>query len=308
MARRLAVLLVAIVLVACGNTSSPSASPGSSTSAPGVPTATAAPTGAPTDVPVATPEPTSPESLAPTVEIGGTWVLPQAGAKITQYTARLSARLSVPPESTVTKVVFRVAWSGGKKVACTATETTVKGNWACTVNLLERRVPPGKIAFTFDVNDPTGRIAAAPGGKRSATYAVPPPKPTGVKLSRVSQTTNADGSTALVERLSWREPAGYATEFRIYGVTKCLNESAKNNGKPCLVQDTPLPSSALAKRKTVDGSKRSATLRYTIPEGECGGTLWCSDDYAIVLGAVNDYGRSVFAIARSADVCWQCTY
>jgi hypothetical protein len=62
----------------------------------------------------------------------------------------------------------------------------------------------------------------------------------------------------------------------------------------------------------MSGSTRSVTLTHTIPEGECGGTIWCGaahgDFGALVLGAYNAYGQSTFAIVLSTDVCYQCTY
>lgn len=161
--------------------------------------------------------------------------------------------------------------------------------------------------------------SAAPTSSPSTTVIIPAPSPSTAsgavppmpitKFASISKTTNADGSETDVDRITWTEPAGVATEFRLYGVTKCLNESAKTDGQKCLVAHMTLPAGTLKLIQTVSGTTRSITMTHVVPQGECGNDLWCTTGYfALVLGAYNAYGHSVFAIPVSSEVCYQCVY
>ncbi len=53
---------------------------------------------------------------------------------------------------------------------------------------------------------------------------------------------------------------------------------------------------------TAPGSDRSVDVSWQ--EGEIGPGPYA----AVLIRATNDLGDSIFTIAWSADVCWQCTY
>jgi hypothetical protein len=238
------------------------------------------------------------------------WTAPDLDAKLASSKVRLEAWVKpFATDTTATGVTFRAAWDGGDATLC---EGAIEpdGFWGCTADLLKVGVPPGPLSMTFDVSDSTGHVTPAAAGELTVTYAVVPPKPTGTKLTEVSSTLNADQTAStLVEKLTWTAPAGYATEFRLYAVTYCPNDSpTAKDGTPCLSPGTPLKASKLRLVKKVDGAARSMTLTHSIPEGLCEPFAWCDDTYALVLGAYNAYGQSVFTIVRSIDICKTCTY
>lgn len=207
----------------------------------------------------------------------------------------------------VAEVAFKVAWSGGSFAGCSATKATPGGTWSCTADLLRFGVPPGALKVSFDVLDATGKVIKGLAPTRSITYAVVPPKPV-TTYRVVSSKTTSDGAQTEVDRITWTEPVGYATEFRLYGVTGCLNYSKATDGQPCLVEHMPLPAKNLVLIKKVSGTTRSIVLKHTWVGELCGDTLWCDSFDSLVLGAYNAYGQSVLAIPISTPVCFECTY
>jgi hypothetical protein len=208
-------------------------------------------------------------------------------------------------------VAFTVTWPGGSFGGCSAKTATTAGTWSCTVDLLRLGVPPGVLKASFDVVEANGKVAKGLDAARSVTYAVLPPKPQ-TTWRVVSNTGTPDGGDIEVDKLSWTEPDGDATEFRLYGVIGCPSWSEANDGQPCLVEHTSLPAKSLELIKAVGGTTRSIVLKHTIPQGACGPEIWCGAPHgsfsALVLGAYNAYGQSVFAIPVSIDVCFGCTY
>ena len=249
----------------------------------------------------------SPSAWPTITPLSASWVKPAADANVTDYKLELMAS-TVGVASGVT---FKVSWSGSF-AGCSAKKPSTSGTWSCTVDLLKTGVPPGKLDASFDVLDASGKAATNLAPNRSITYAAVPPKPV-TTYKMVSEKAAADGlSTVQTDKLTWTEPAGYASEFRLYGVKGCPNASSKTDGQPCLVEHMSLPKGSLELVKKMSGSTRSVTLTHTIPEGECGGTIWCGathgDFGALVLAAYNAYGQSTFAIVLSTDVCYDCTY
>ena len=246
-----ALAMVILVAAGCGAGTSSSASrptdPGpSGSTAPGI-----ADPGSPAASPSAWP------TLTP---LSASWVKPAADAKIKDYKLELTA-------STVgvaSEVTFKVAWSGSF-AGCSAKKPSSAGTWSCTVDLLKAGVPPGKLKASFDVLDASGKASANLAPTRTITYAAVPPKPV-TTYKVVSQKWSSSGSSSVeIDKLTWTEPAGYATQFRLYGVKGCPNSSPKTNGQPCLVEHTKLPAKSLELIKTVSGSTRSITLTHTMP-------------------------------------------
>ena len=102
--------------------------------------------------------------------------------------------------------------------------------------------------------------------------------------------------------VTWTSPDGAASEFLVYGVTKCLREAKKNDGKPCLVRGMPIPRATLKLLGRAPGDARAMTVSWE--QGEAGpGPYW-----SILMRASNSVGDSIFTIVHTEDVCYQCTY
>jgi hypothetical protein len=196
--------------------------------------------------------------------------------------------------------VFSATWAGVEKlVACKATEPGENGVWGCTSSLLALSVPPGKVTFSFDVAGVGVPVARSPDGPRQVTYAVPPPRPTSAGLQQLEQPDfDGGGNSAILHRVQWSAPAGYADEFLIYETFECPRPSTReNSGKPCFVAGTPVDTSQLELRARASGEARSVKVRLT--EYECG-----NSHGTILVRARNAYGSSVFAIAEVALIMW----
>jgi hypothetical protein len=297
----------------------PTPTPGEPTEPPAAPPTapptvppTSSPTVPPTAPPISPPSepPIAPPSSPPGEDASAVWTAPDLDAKLASNKVKLEAWVKpFATDITVTGVTFHAAWGGGDATLCEGA-IDPDGFWGCSADFLKLSVPPGPLTLTFDVTDSVGHVTPAAAGELSVTYAVAPPKPTGAKLTEVSSTLNADQTAStLVEKVIWTAPAGYATEFRLYAVTYCPNDSpTAKDGTPCLSPGTPLKDSQLRLVQKADGNARSMTLTHSMPQGLCGPTVWCDDTYALVLGAYNVYGQSVFTIVSSIDTCKTCTY
>jgi hypothetical protein len=244
-------------------------------------------------------------TTAPTAQplvLGGTWVKPGAGATLSSYTTTLSAKPTAAGDgvTTFTRVVFSATWPGGEKtVACKATRPGKNGAWHCTADLLALGIPPGKVTFSFDVVGEGVPIARSPDGLRQVTYAVAPPRPTNTRLQQLEQPDLEGGdNSAILHRVRWSAPAGYAGEFLVYETFECPRASTREtNGEPCFVAGTPVDASQLELRATASGDTRSVRIRLT--EFECG-----PSHGTILLRARNSFGQSVFAIVEAAPIVW----
>ena len=249
--------------------------------------------------------PTMPPTTAPTPEplvLGGIWVRPKPRATLTEYKTRLSARPTATGEgmATFTNVTFFAAADGvGKKFACEATKPGKNGVWSCKANLVALGVPPGMVTFRFDVRAVGMPVAHSPDGPRQATYAVPPPRPSNTRLKQLEPIDWEGGDTsAVLHRVRWSAPAGYADEFLVYETFDCPRPSTKENAnKPCFVRGTRVDTSQLELRAKAAGDARS--VEFDLAESECTG-----DHGTILLVARNAYGKSVYAIVKSALVIW----
>ena len=286
---------ISIICAGCGSSATPPASRTTDPGSAGSPSATGADAGSPA---------ASPSTWPTITPLSASWLKPAADATVKDYQLDLAA-------STVgvaSEVTFKVAWSTGSFAGCSTKKPSSAGTWSCTVDLLKGGVPPGKLKASFDVLDPSGKASTNLAPTRTITYAAVPPKPV-TTWKVVSQKWSSSGSSYVeIDKLTWVEPAGYATQFRLYGVKGCPNYSAKTNGQPCLVEHMKLPAKSLELIKTASGTTRSMTLKHTIDGEMCGGTIWCGPFDSLVLRADNAYGQSVFAIVLSEDVCYQCVY
>ena len=302
----LIVILTAGVLAGCEAGAPPARSPnsGALTTPRGVPTEST-PRALRSDATAAALAPTIPPTTDPTLEplvLSGRWVNPRAGATLTSYKTTLSAKPSATGDgvTTFTSIVFSATWAGANAtVACKATAPDKTGAWSCQANLLALGVPPGKVTLSFDVVGVAVPVARTPDGPRQITYAVKPPRPTNTHLEQLEQPDYENGdNSAILHRVRWSAPAGYADEFLLYETLECPRPATKeNSGKPCFVAGTPVDTSKLESRAKAPGDARSVEVRLT--EYECGpahGT--------ILLRARNAYGRSVFAIVEAAPVIW----
>ena len=293
-----ALAIVILVCAGCGASAPSSASPPTGQGPAGSPALGSADPGSPAASPSAWP------TITP---LSASWVKPAADARITDYKIELTA-------STVgvaSEVTFKLAWSGSF-AGCSSKKPSSSGTWSCTVDLLKSGVPPGKLKASFDVLDQSGKASANLAPTRTITYAAVPPKPV-TTYKVVSQKETSSGTSMVeIDKLTWTEPAGYATQFRLYGVKGCPNDSTKTDGQPCVVEHMKLPAKSLELIKTMSGSARSVTLTHTMPEGECGDPIWCGAPHgsfsALLLRADNAYGQSTFAIVLSIDICHECVY
>jgi hypothetical protein len=151
-------------------------------------------------------------------------------------------------------------------------------------------------------NAPTSPTAAATSPTTAATSRVPP-KPLKTTYKQVKVTPlNDQGVARATYRLTWVEPDGYASSFRVYGVTECLRESPTNADQPCVLEDTPIPHSALKLLRTVSGTTRSTKI--TLDYYEIGPGPYA----AILLQGVGKDGYSSYAVVYSDRVCGDCVY
>jgi hypothetical protein len=232
------------------------------------------------------------------------WVRPEAKAVIKTTDLELAAT-AVRAAS----VAFRVEAADGSVAGCRSTKPA-KNVWSCTIDLLDKGIVPGALTASFDVEDRAGLTLVDLAPERAISYRVAPPMPATKYTVLPDLAFDAHGDTGIaaeIDKVTWTSPAGYATEFRLYGVIGCLNESARTDGDPCVVERMSLPAKSLELIKKVGGGTRSITLtnRYTASES-CGVTFWCGTYGALVLSAYNDYGHSRFAIVAAQDVCWMC--
>ncbi len=159
-------------------------------------------------------------------------------------------------------------------------------------------VPPSDGPATSpDAGSPDGTFIPTTPPSRSA-----PDKPAKVTFKEIDRQDLGGGTTQVTSRLTWTAPDGVADQFLVYGITRCLREQKAFDGKPCLVKGMRIPKKVQELIATVPGSDRSVDISWQ--EGETGPGPYA----AVLIRATNDLGDSIFAIAWSADVCWQCTY
>jgi len=129
-----------------------------------------------------------------------------------------------------------------------------------------------------------------------------PSKPAKVTWTSLGSKALAGGKTRVSYRITWSAPKGVAETFKVYGVTTCLRDAKKYDGKPCVVKGMRIPKGTFKLIAQVPGSARSVDIAWQVPEVGPG------PYYSVLIRATNAAGDSIFTIAWSADVCWRCTY
>jgi hypothetical protein len=163
---------------------------------------------------------------------------------------------------------------------------------------------PSATVELAETPSPTAEASGSPSSNSVGVVTTAPPKPTNTTYVLVKETVNAAQTQIKKEyRATWVEPAGYATTFKVYGVTGCLRESEKNDNTPCVVEGMHIPSSKLKLLGTAAGDARSMTVTWTRYDEAGPDPYW-----AILLSASNKYGESKSAILTSGLVCFGCTY
>jgi hypothetical protein len=174
--------------------------------------------------------------------------------------------------------------------------------------------PPGDGASPSAAAEPSASVAIEPSASAAESLAPTPgpassaPAPTGVPpkpgnptWTLLKETPSTNGITVEYQ-VTWTEPDGVASEFLVYGVTKCLRYAKKNNGSPCLVRGMAIPRSNMKLLGRAPGDARSMTVSWE--HGGAGPEVYQS----ILIRATNAFGDSIFTIAHTEDVCYGCTY
>ncbi len=173
------------------------------------------------------------------------------------------------------------------------------------------------LATTAAPSGETGSAAASAGGESpsasspapseaasvAVTIDVPPPKPGNPTFKHVGETPGPAPGTFIEQyRITWTSPKGAASSFLVYGLTVCLRDSVKYDGKACVVRGMKIPVKQLDLLGEVSGDARSIMVSWQL--GEAGpGPYW-----AILMRATNPFGDSIFTIVHSDKVCFGCTY
>jgi hypothetical protein len=288
---RVACIAIGVVAAACGNTTSPSTGASGLSAATTSPSVSVAPS-----IPAATPSP----------DLRTAWASPEPGATVDVDTIRVSALIGVGVAPA--KVAFWATSGGHRATICSASKTDPDGFWSCKADLRKSGMRPGAVTIGFNVTNPGG-VDKDPAGTRKLTWAVAPSPPTGV---RYKQTPAAQPRVTV--KVSW-DPASVAgaDAVEVYGLMECL-APAKSTGKPCIVRGTSLDSATLerfARVKPKAGSTSWTEVPYEITtalgnHATTGDLGTYSEYYALLVVAVNKYGKSRYIIARSATSCYEC--
>jgi hypothetical protein len=142
---------------------------------------------------------------------------------------------------------------------------------------------------------------AGPASSAPAPTGVPP-RPGTPTFTLVKETPKTGGGATVEHEITWTSPDGAASEFLVYGVTKCLRYAKKYDGTPCVVRGMPIPRSNLTLIDRAPGDARSITVSWDMGELDPG------PYQAILIRATNSFGDSIFTIVHSEDVCFGCTY
>ena len=163
-------------------------------------------------------------------------------------------------------------------------------------------VPSEDPASAEPASAPPSVAVVTPAPTAQPTPLAVPPKPAKVTWKQIGSKALPGGETRESYRLTWAAQEGVATTFTVYGVTRCLREARKYEGKPCVVKGMRIPKNALKLIAQVPGSARTVDIAWKV--GEIGPGPYS----AVLIRASNDAGDSIFTIAWSAEVCTTCTY
>jgi hypothetical protein len=248
----------------------------------------------------------TPSAIAPSVTptarpVPTTWIAPPASTVVRADTVRLSARPGTGMQPS--KLAFWAASGGRHSTVCSSSQADQNGVWSCTANLRKSRMYSGAVTLGFNVIRSDKAIDRDPAGTMPITWAVAPSAPTGVDYRA---TVHADGSISI--RVVWNAGSvADANEVAIYGLTTCL-APAKSTDVPCIVRGTPLPSGTLLRFGHANPS--AGTIHWTERHDDIFPALGLhgSDDvyFALLVVAVNEFGKSRFVIAATTNSCYDC--
>jgi hypothetical protein len=286
-----ACIAIAVVVAACGN--APTVSPGISgpsaaTTAPSVTVASSAP------------------SATPSPDLTTAWASPESGSTVDVDTVRVSALIG--GGYAAAKVAFWATSGGHRATICSASKADGDGFWSCKADLRKSGMRPGTVTVGFNVTTAAG-VDKDPAGTRKLTWAVAPSPPAAVHYKLVP-----GRESRVTVRVSW-DPASVAgaDAVEVYGLMECL-APPKSTGKPCIVRGTSLESATLqrfARVKPTAGSTSWTEVPFEITTAlgnyaTTGDLGTYSEYYALLVVAVNKYGKSRFIIVKSAVSCYDC--
>jgi hypothetical protein len=146
---------------------------------------------------------------------------------------------------------------------------------------------------------PTEAATATP--SRPAGPIEIPDKPADVTFEEVVREPAGPGRFDVTYRIGWAAPEGVVDRYTVVGVTECLREERRFDGRPCLVRGMRIPRRVQERIATAPGDATSVDVTWE--ETEAGGRPYAS----ILVRASNAAGDSIFTIAWTADVCVGCT-
>jgi hypothetical protein len=280
-----------VVAAACGDASAPSPAaggPSAMTTAPSV--SAASPT----------------RSATPSPDLSTAWASPESGATVDVDTVRVSALIGsgVAPA----KVAFWATSGGHRATICSASKADSDGFWSCKADLRKSGMRPGGVTVGFNVTTSDG-VDKDPAGTRKLTWAVAPSAPTGVHYK-----LTPGRESRVTVKVSWDAASVVGADaVEVYGLMECL-APPKSTGKPCIVRGTSLASATLerfARVKPKAGSTSWTEVPYEITtalgnHATTGDLGTYSEYYALLVVAVNKYGKSRFIIAKTAVSCYDC--
>ena len=168
---------------------------------------------------------------------------------------------------------------------------------------------------------PTVTPTPSPRPSPQPTPAALPDLPTGVVFSERWRQVDVD-TAVLAHKVTWRAPLSDDVEIRVYGVTRCVEFPVPFPTEPrtaeCLLKGTRLPASVRTLLASAPASDGVARWKYRTQsdtwachggyesidrgdeERDGGGGAYAVGPgyYSVVVGAYNDQGHSIFAIAE----------
>jgi hypothetical protein len=237
---------------------------------------------------------------APSADVAIAWTSPSWEATVATETLTVAARVGTaqPPA----KITFWASSGEQRATVCSASKADRDGLWSCKADLRKSGMRPGPLALGFNVTDRNGIVDKDPAGVVKVTWTVAPGAPTGVRYKKIP------GQADYAVKLSW-DPASVAgaEAVEIYGLMNCL-APPKSTDKPCIVKGTSLKTAKLVRFASLAPAQGSTTWTESPDDISLALGIHAKDGayYALLVVAVNEYGKSRFIIARSAASCYDC--
>lgn len=207
-------------------------------------------------------------------------------------------RLTRPALARITAILVVVLAAGACSNGPVSEAVESQGSSAAPASVVPSEAPP----TAEPASEAPSEALATPAPTPKPTPVAIPPKPGKVAWTSLGSKTLAGGTVRESYRITWTSPEGVAETFKVYGVTTCLRDAKKYDGKPCVVKGMRIPKGTFKLIAQVPGSARSVDIAWQLSE------IGPGPYYAVLIRATNSAGDSIFTIAWSAAVCWQCTY